>query len=50
MGHSIFRIEAHDEIGRSKYEGDCSYSVEEDAVALLDVGKTGHNQTRGMQA
>ena len=49
MGHPVFRIEAHDEIGRSKFEGDCSYSVEEDAVALLDVGKTGHNQTRGMQ-
>jgi hypothetical protein len=24
-------------------------SVEEDAVALRDVGKTEHNQTRGMQ-
>jgi hypothetical protein len=50
MGYPVFRIEAHDEIGRSKFEGDCSCSVEEDAVALLDAGKTGDNQTRGMQA
>jgi hypothetical protein len=50
MGHPVFRIEAHDEIGRSIFEDDCNYSVEDDGVALLDVGNTGHNQTRGMQA
>jgi len=50
MGHPVFRIEAHDVIVRSEFEGDCSYSVEEDAIALLDVGKTRHNQTRGMEA
>lgn len=50
MGHPVFRIEAHDEIGRSEFEGDCSYLGEEDAIALLDVGKTRRDQTRGMQA
>jgi hypothetical protein len=39
MGHPVFRIEAHDEIGRSEFEGDCGYSGEKDAVALLDVGE-----------
>jgi hypothetical protein len=50
MGHPVFRIEAHDEINRSEIEGDCSYSVEENVVDLLDLGNTEVDDTGGMQA